>query len=128
MTEKVKQIEMKRILIIEDDPDILEVLSIIFIDENFELVCNSKGMSAEEVALIHPDLILLDVRITGFEKTGSQLCQELKKFTETSHLPVILLSAEANLPLLAASSGADAHIPKPFDIDELLIAVKKYIK
>lgn len=116
----------KRILTIEDDPDILEILNIIFQEEDYEIISNSNGMSVDEIMLVHPDLVLLDVRIVGFNKTGVQLCEELKAFTATSHLPVILLSAEQNLPQMAASCGADAYVVKPFDIDGLISVVNKF--
>jgi len=115
----------KRILIIEDDPDILEILDIIFIDEGFDIVSKRNGMSADEIGLVHPDLILLDVRISGFEKTGAQLCEELKSFALTSPIPVVLLSAEADLPSIARLCGANAYISKPFEINSLVSKVKE---
>ncbi|MEJ5995095.1 response regulator [Pedobacter sp. Du54] len=118
----------KRILIIEDDPDILEILDIIFQDEGFEIISSSNGMSVDEVSLIHPDLVLLDVRISGFEKTGAEICAELKAYAQTSHLPVLLLSAETGLPYIAAKCGADGHIAKPFTIDTLILKVKEMTK
>ncbi|WAC40919.1 response regulator [Pedobacter sp. SL55] len=116
----------KRILTIEDDPDILEILNIIFEEEDYEIISNNKGMSVDEVALAHPDLVLLDVRIVGFNKTGAQLCEELKASATTSHLPVILLSAERNLAQMATACGADAYISKPFDINGLINVVNKF--
>ena len=116
----------KRILTIEDDPDILEILNIIFQDEDYEIIANSKGMSVDEITLVHPDLVLLDVRIAGFNKTGVQLCEELKAFTETRHLPVVLLSAEQNLEQMAKACGADAYVSKPFDIDGLIDVINKF--
>lgn len=56
---------VKRILIIEDDLDILEILDIIFLDEGYDIISHRKGLSADEIGLLHPDLLLLDVRISG---------------------------------------------------------------
>jgi two-component system response regulator VicR len=117
----------KRILIIEDDPDILAILDIVFQDEGYEIISNQKGMSADEIGLQHPDLILLDVRIRGFEKTGAQICEELKALTITNDLPVLLLSAESNLHQIASKCGADGHMTKPFDIDGLVSKVFEMI-
>jgi len=117
----------KRILIIEDDRDILEILDIIFQDEGYEIISNRNGLSANEIGLLHPDLVLLDVRITGFDKTGAQICEELKSFTLTNELPVLLVSAESNLNNIATSCGADDHITKPFDIFSLVAKVKRII-
>ncbi|SOD13796.1 response regulator transcription factor [Pedobacter xixiisoli] len=118
----------KRILIIEDDPDILDILDIIFQDEGYDIISRRNGMSANEIGLLHPDLVLLDVRISGFEKTGSQICKELKALTDTNNLPVLLLSAEKNLNLIANGCGADGYISKPFDIIGLTRKVREMIK
>jgi len=117
----------KLILIIEDDPDILEILGIIFQEEGFDIVSKRNGMSADEIGLLHPDLVLLDVRINGFEKTGAQICAELKKYAQTKSLPVMLISAETNLADIAYSCGANAHVTKPFEINSLVEKVKGMI-
>lgn len=116
----------RRILTIEDDPDILAILEIVFQDEGFEFISNSKGMNIDEIALVHADLVLLDVRIFGFDKTGSEICRELKQNAETSNLPVILISAEQNLSELAETCGADHYISKPFDIDHVVKIVNQF--
>ncbi len=116
----------RRILTIEDDPDILAILEIVFQDEGFEFISNSKGMDVDEIALVHADLLLLDVRIFGFEKTGAEICRELKQNAETSNLPIILISAEQNLAHLAEACGADHYISKPFDIDHIVKIVNQF--
>ena len=117
----------KRILIIEDDPDILEILDIIFQDEGYEIISKRNGMSADEIGLLHPDLVLLDVRIRGFEKTGAEICEELKSLLATRDLPVLLVSAESDIGSIATNCGADGHVPKPFDIFSLVGKVKDMI-
>jgi len=117
----------KRILVIDDDEDILNILSIIFGDEGYEVIISNTGTTAEEVQLIHPDLVLLDVRIRGFDKTGDQICNELKAMDGTRNLPVILLSAEVDVPILARKSGADGYIRKPFNIDNLVSRVNQIL-
>jgi len=116
----------KRILIIEDDPDILEILDIVFQDEGYDIISSRNGMSADEIEIVHPDLVLLDVRISGFEKTGAQICEELKALTNS--LPVLLLSAESNLNHIATQCGADGHMTKPFEIAGLVKKVVEMIK
>ena len=106
----------KRILIIEDDLDILEILDIILLDEGYEVIPISKGLSAPEIELLHPDLILLDFRISGYDKTGAQICQELKSISTTSAIPVLLVSAESNLAFIANNCCADVYVSKPFDL------------
>lgn len=117
----------KRILVIDDDEDILTILNIIFEDEGYEVILSNTGTSAEEVLLIHPDLVVLDVRIRGFHKTGDQICNELKTMDGTRNLPVILLSAEVDVPVLARESGADGYFRKPFNIDDLVSHVNQIL-
>ncbi|WP_461790576.1 response regulator [Pedobacter sp.] len=120
--------KQKRILIIEDDPDILDILDIIFVEDGYEVITNATGMLADEIAVINPDLILLDVRISGFQMTGAQLCWELKSLPQTKDMPVVLLSAERDLHRLAEEAHADAMVNKPFDIEQLLLTAKQLVK
>lgn len=120
--------KQKRILIIEDDPDILDILDIIFMEDGYEVITNAKGMRTDEIAIINPDLILLDVRISGFEMTGAQLCAELKSLPQTKGMPVVLLSAERDLARLAQEAHADAMVNKPFDIEQLLLTAKQLVR
>jgi len=113
----------KRILIIEDDLDILEILDIILSDEGYEVIPISMGLSAPEIGLFHPDLILLDFRIRGYDKTGAQICQELKSNSTTNTIPVLLVSAESNLALIANSCGADGYVSKPFELLGIVVKV-----
>lgn len=117
----------KRILVIDDDQDILSILDIIFVEEGYETILYQSGTTVEHVKILHPDLILLDVRITGFPKTGAQICAEIKNERELESIPVLLVSAEINVPELAESCGANGYVNKPFDIENLLAKVKEFI-
>ena len=117
----------KRILVIDDDEDILTILKIIFEDEGYEVISLNTGTTAEEVQIMHPDLILLDIRIIGFNKTGDQICNEIKSRASTMYIPVILLSAEINVPQLAEESRADGYMRKPFDVKELVDQVNQIL-
>lgn len=114
----------KRILIIDDDEDILDILHIIFRDEGFNVVISNTGEAADNIHIINPDLILLDVRIDGSPKRGDQICAEIKASYPGNKLPVVLVSAETDLEMLANQCGADFYIKKPFDIYDLLLKVK----
>jgi two-component system response regulator VicR len=125
---KLKNIAMsKRILVIDDDEDILEILRIIFQEEGYDVVLSNTGNTADQIEVIHPDLILLDIRIAGSEKKGTEICAEIKEKYKGEPYPVILVSAEDDLRLLAKNCGADAFIAKPFDLNNLLMHVKEYI-
>ncbi len=114
----------KRIVIVEDDPDILQLLQLVFEDDGFETVLNSTGLHPDDIAALRPDVVLLDIRISGAPYPGDELCRMLKASQDTSSLPVILLSAERNLPALAICAGADAYIDKPFDLERLLTTAR----
>jgi len=115
----------KRILVIDDDEDILEILHILFMEEGFEAILLQKETTTQHIKILSPDLILLDVRIIGSTKTGPDICREIKAEFET--MPVILLSAEIDVDQLAKGCKADAFIRKPFDINNLMKKVKEYL-
>jgi two-component system response regulator VicR len=99
-------------------------MNIIFRDEGFDVVVSNTGAAAEHLELIHPDLILLDVRIVGYKKRGNEICAEIRKQYPPEKLPVILVSAESDIETLAAGCGANGYIRKPFDITELSNSIK----
>lgn len=115
----------KRILIIDDDEDILDILHIIFRDEGYNVVISNTGDAVDQIHVINPDLILLDVRIEGSAKQGNEICAEIKSQYNYKNIPVVLVSAETDLAMLANECGADFYIKKPFDIYDLLSQVKR---
>ena len=117
----------KRILVIDDDEDILEILNMIFKENGYDIVSSNTGEAAEHIKVIQPDMVLLDVRIVGSAKDGPEICREIKSQLETRHLPVMLVSGETDLAVIAQECGADAYMAKPFDIFELLSHVKEYL-
>jgi len=117
----------KRILVIDDDQDILSILDIIFAEEGYEVILQDTGATADEVKLIGPDLILLDIRIAGFSKSGDEICAEIKHELELTAIPVLLVSAEPDVHQRASLCGANGYLNKPFDINKLLEKVKEFI-
>ena len=117
----------KRILVIDDDEDILAIMDIIFEEEGYQTILYNTGATAEQIKLLSPDLILLDVRITGFHKTGADICSEIREETGLNSVPILLVSAETNVDVLAKTCGASGYVNKPFDIDGLLSKVKELI-
>lgn len=118
----------KRILIIDDDEDILDILNTIFRDEGFDVIVSNTGEAAEHIHIIHPDIILLDVRIEGSAKRGDEICAEIKSQYPGRQMPVVLVSAETDLAVLANECGADFYIKKPFDIYDIILQVKKNLR
>jgi two-component system response regulator VicR len=117
----------KRILVIDDDRDILSIMDIILGEQGYQVMLYDNGTTAEQIKLLRPDVILLDIRIAGFYKSGAEICKEIKSEFELSGIPVLLVSAEIDVASLAASCGADGYVNKPFDIDTLLSTVKQFI-
>lgn len=115
----------KKILIIDDDHEILEMLGIVFQDSGYEIILSNKGMDCDQISILRPDLMLLDVRLEGYEKTGDQICRELK--TQGAKVPVVLMSAEHNLQKIALDCHADDYLCKPFDISLLRSKVNNKI-
>jgi DNA-binding response OmpR family regulator len=116
----------KRILIVDDEPDILEFLQVILEEEGYVVITSDKGEFLEQ---LHngglPHLILLDVLLSG--KDGRDIVKYLKSQPETRHLPVIMFSAHPSAEQTARQAGADDFLAKPFDIDVLLEKISHYL-
>lgn len=118
----------KKILVVDDDPDILDALRLILKGEGYEVTTSEKGEYAENLHDTNgglPDVIILDVFLSG--KDGRLICQKLKSQEETSHIPIIMISAHPNARQSTKAIGADDFMAKPFDIDELLTIVERYL-
>ena len=114
----------KRILVIDDDRDMLEMMRIIFQSSEIDVVLSEKGMTGDEIRFIHPDLVLLDVRIKGYITTGNEICKEIKSRPDLDHIPVYLISSESNLEFLSIECKANGFFAKPFSISKLKAVIK----
>ena len=114
---------MKKLLVIEDDPDTLTIIRFLFEDKGFNVSESQNKVPIELIIKNNPNLILLDhVLPDGF---GKEICKEIKANPHTSHIPVILFSTVTGLEKLANEGSADAYIEKPFDINDLEKMVMK---
>jgi len=113
-----------KILVIEDNPDIKEVLDYILKDEGHDAIPCSDGSSLTNLDELKPDIVLID-EILGSAR-GSDLIKKLKADKEKSLIPVVLISAMPNLEDIAARCGADAFLEKPFNIDSLTDIIKNF--
>lgn len=117
---------MKKILICDDDPSILDVLQIILEEGGYETERAANGDEVlEKVNTVNADLIFLDIWMPGLQ--GTDVVKHLKQNEHTKSTPIILLSALNEIESSAKESGADGFVRKPFDMHELLSLVKKYI-
>ena len=113
------------ILIVDDDPDILELLKMNLEPEGYNIRMANDGERAVQSACLNPpDLILLDVMMP--HKDGFQVIEELKEIEHTKNVPVILLTARGQTEdkVLGLDTGADDYITKPFDLRELTARVE----
>lgn len=97
----------------------LEMLNIVFQTSDVDVILSQVGMTGNEIALIHPDLVFLDVQIKGYITTGDEICKEIKSLPELSHVPVFLISGEEDLDLISIECEADGFFTKPFDVLKL---------
>jgi len=114
----------KKIVVIEDNHDMMELLGFILENEDYEVLASLNSEPLKSLEKINPHLILLDENL-GAEK-GHKLCLDIKTNPGTSHLPVILISAVNNLPDIAGKCRADTYITKPFLIEDLLDLIRLY--
>ncbi|MBS1529102.1 MAG: response regulator transcription factor [Bacteroidetes bacterium] len=105
---------MKKILLIEDDPDTSELMGYLLQRLGFEVSFSYDVLPLDDILKIRPNLIILDHRLgTGL---GSRLCQNLKSTSSTQPIPVMMLSGSHDIQEIAESCGANAYLRKPFDI------------
>lgn len=114
----------RKIIIIEDDPDILDIMTYILDEAGYEILSAVDTQPLADVQQHDPLLILMDNRLTG--GLGKDFCKQFKNDPETSRFPVVLVSANAGLAEMARESQADGYLNKPFDISELLELVKQF--
>ncbi len=118
-----------RLLIVEDDIDIANMLKIYFSGMAFDVDVAHRGSDAlEKTKHVLPQLIVLDIMLPDID--GYEVCRNLRTSTRTSHIPVIFLTQkdERSDRLQGLELGADDYITKPFDIEELKLRVQGAIR
>ncbi len=116
----------QKILIVDDDENIAELISLYMTKECFETKIVYDGESAlQEAGSFSPDLILLDLMLPGID--GYQVCREIRQRAQT---PIIMLSAKGEVfdKVLGLELGADDYLEKPFDTKELVARVKAVLR
>lgn len=113
------------ILVIDDDPDIIDAVEIVLEDEGYDVQTTTKPEKVLDGST-QPDLFLIDIWMSG--QNGKDICIQLKQNPKTKHIPIILFSANKDTAQIAQEAGADDFILKPFDIDDLLEKIKVNLK
>jgi len=115
----------KRILIVDDEPDILKTIELLLEQDGYEVHTAGDGEEGlKKIDEVRPDLLLLDLRLPG--KGGFQIAKEIKSKDEYKDIPIIILSGMANDASrhIAAKGGAVEFIEKPIDTDKLKFHIK----
>lgn len=115
---------MKEIYIVEDNDHIRELLEFLLKDQDYVVKSFPNARSFKnQITLKHPDLILMDIMLP--DGNGLEMCNKLGSNEDTSSIPVILMSAHANVPL---DNCAIDFIPKPFDVEDLLGRISNQLR
>lgn len=115
----------KTVLIIENDPDTLEVLEHVVTELNVKTISKRATISLGELEKLNPSLVLLDHWLD--EGYGADYCKLIKANDGTRHIPVIILSFITQLKTISEDSNADDYVAKPFEIEKLQEVVYRYL-
>ncbi len=117
---------MSKILVVDDEQNICELLTLYLVKEGYSVETAGDGEAAVQKAeSFNPDLILLDIMLP--KKDGWQVCREIRK---TSNVPIIMLSAKGETfdKVLGLELGADDYVTKPFDSKEVMARIKTVLR
>lgn len=115
---------MKRILVLDDDTDILNLVKTILKMYKYEAATIADWQLLHStIESFHPQLILIDISLSG--ANGLDICRELKQAENTMNIPVVLFSANVEMARRVSECGATDYIAKPFAIKELLAVIDK---
>ncbi len=118
-----------RILVVEDDSLIREVLEMALLGEGYVVDTAGDGISAVEyLSTETPDLVVLDLALPLID--GFQVCQVIRRQSATASVPVLVVSALASATAIRAAyrAGADVYLDKPFDLTEFLANVESLLR
>ena len=117
---------VNKVLLIDDDPGIIEVLKLYFEKEGYQVsTCMQGDKAVAAFETFGPDIIILDLMLPGMD--GNDICREIRK---VSDVPIIMLTARTDTldKIIGLELGADDYVPKPFEPKELLARVKAVLR
>jgi DNA-binding response OmpR family regulator len=124
-----QQIVKEKVLIVEDDADIVEILRYNLSKEGYEPIVAYNGLRGLEEAQVHrPALVLLDIMLPGM--SGVEVCRELRAQQSSQQIPIIMLTAKSEETdiVQGLNAGADDYVTKPFRAKELLARVRAHLR
>ncbi len=116
----------KKLLVVDDDPNICELIELYFMKEGYEVkACHEGDKAVDAFRDFDPDIILLDLMLPGMD--GYDICREIRK---ESSVPIIMLTARGETldRVVGLELGADDYIPKPFEPKEVIARVKAVLR
>ncbi|MEI6205358.1 MAG: response regulator transcription factor [Desulfuromonadales bacterium] len=120
---------MKKVLIIEDEKDLAELLAFNLEKNGYAATCVHDGkLGLERAAADPPDLVLLDLMLPGLP--GTEICKALRKDQRTAHIPIIMITAKSDEidRVVGFEVGADDYIVKPFSMREVALRIKAVMR
>ncbi len=118
----------KRILVVDDEMDLVETLRFSLEMEGYEVLTSYNGEEALQLARNNqPDLILLDVMLPKMD--GYKVCRLLKFDARYKHIPILMLTAKSQEKdrITGQETGADEYITKPFEMEDLMKKIRTYL-
>jgi two-component system, OmpR family, response regulator VanR len=120
---------LKTILIVDDEPDVLEVVEMLLISEKYRVLKATNGIEALEVVSEEtPDLVILDIMMP--EMDGVETCKNMRKMDTMRNKPIVMFSAKLSAIDKKESfdAGADGFITKPFNARGFIAGIKTYLE
>jgi DNA-binding response OmpR family regulator len=119
--------ENKKLLVIEDDLGIVEVMKFLLQEQGFATTALLQNADPMDLIKEHrPDLLITDLRLSGVD--GVDVIQELRSQEETKNMPIVIISAMPNLHEIAAHCHVDDYLTKPFNISDFSKIIQKHLK
>lgn len=118
----------RRVLLVEDEPNIIEAIRFILKRDGWEVEAHTDGSSAvRKITQVAPDLVILDMMLPG--RSGMEILADLRALPEMSDLPVLMLTArgQSRDRELAEKAGVSRFMTKPFSNNEVLAAVRDLV-
>ncbi|MEO8288336.1 MAG: response regulator [Chloroflexota bacterium] len=114
-----------KVLVVDDDPDIAGICSLVLESEGYDTEIAGNGIDAYDfITTEGADVVLLDAMMPVMD--GITVCEMVKRNPLTRNLPIVIMSASETMLRNALRSSADAIIQKPFDIDKLLLTIGRF--
>lgn len=116
----------RQILVVDDDPDIRAMIRMMLEYKGYAVTTLDRGEPSEETLMQGGfGLVIMDKLLSGID--GVDICAQLKQNNSLSHIPIVMISAHPNAKATCLKAGANDFIAKPFDMQEILTVVEKFL-